>query len=89
MPLLKEKKQQILERFQRKLKDTGSSPVQIALLTERIQSLSSHLKTHRKDRATQPALLKLVGQRSRLLGYLRKHSQEEYAKLIEQLQLRK
>ena len=76
-------------KFGRSPKDTGNSSVQIALITERIASLSNHLKNHRKDYSTQLGLMKLVGQRRRLLSYLKRRDLPEYAKVIKQLNLRK
>jgi small subunit ribosomal protein S15 len=70
-------------------KDTGSSDVQIALLTERINSLTDHLRTHRKDHSSRRGLLKLVARRRKLLDYLKKSAAERYQKILEQLNLRK
>ena len=68
--------------------DTGSSEVQVALLTQRIRDLTEHLKVHNKDHATRRGLLKLVGKRSSLLRYVRRNSQDRYAELIERLDIR-
>jgi len=89
MPLTKTKKSELVEKFQASPKDTGGSSVQIAILTERIKYLTEHLKTHKRDYHSQLGLLKMVGQRKRLLGYLRRTRPEEYQKLIKQLDLRK
>ena len=70
-------------------KDTGSPEVQIALLTERIQYLSEHFKSHSKDHHSRQGLLKLVSQRRRLLDYLKKKSFERYQKVVDKLGLRK
>jgi small subunit ribosomal protein S15 len=84
-----EKKQQIIERYRIHEGDTGSPEVQIALLTERINYLTEHLKTHKKDYHSQRGLLKIVGRRRGLLNYLRKKSPQRYQKLIASLGLRK
>ena len=89
MPLKKEDKAALVEKFGREQGDTGSSEVQIALLTERITYLTDHLKTHTKDHASRRGLLKMVGQRRRLLEYLRRTEPDRYKALIEQLGLRK
>lgn len=88
MALEKEKKQEIIKRFQRHEQDTGSPEVQIAILTERINSLTEHLKIHRKDHHSRRGLLKMVGQRRRLLNYLRENDVERYRRLVEALGLR-
>ena len=89
MAITKEKIAEITTKHGRSGKSTGDSSVQIALITERIAYMSDHLKTHRKDYSSQLGLLKLVGQRRRLLGYLRRRDLPGYAKLIKQLKLRK
>lgn len=89
MPLKKEEKTALVEKYGRSENDTGSSEVQIALLTERITYLTEHLKVHRKDHASRRGLLKMVGQRRRLLDYLRRKDQEKYKSLLEDLGLRK
>jgi len=89
VPLKKEDKAALVEKFGREQGDTGSSEVQIALLTERITYLTDHLKTHTKDHASRRGLLKMVGQRRRLLEYLRRTEPDRYKALIEQLGLRK
>jgi small subunit ribosomal protein S15 len=78
-----------LEQFQLHEKDTGSADVQIALLTRRIEHLTEHLKTNRKDRSSRRGLLKMVAQRRSLLDYLSKTKADRYKKLIEKLNLRK
>jgi small subunit ribosomal protein S15 len=70
-------------------KDTGSPQVQIALLTERINHLSSHFETHRKDFNSRQGLLRMVGRRRRLLEYLKRHDEGAYRKLLDALNLRK
>lgn len=88
MPLDKEVKAKIIAEYQRTENDTGSADVQIALLTQRIRDLTEHLKTHSKDHHTRRGLLKLVGQRRRLLGYVKKNDIERYRELIAQLGIR-
>lgn len=83
------RKQELLEAFATKEGDTGSPEVQVAILTERIQNLTEHMKTHNKDFASRRGLLMMVGQRRRLLDYLKKKNAQRYMKLIERLGLRK
>ncbi|MDI6784923.1 MAG: 30S ribosomal protein S15, partial [bacterium] len=78
MPLLKERKQAVIEENKMHESDTGSPEVQIALLTERINSLADHFKAHVKDHHSRRGLLKMVGKRRRLLNYLRKKSPGRY-----------
>ncbi len=85
----KEKKQEIISQFREHENDSGSSRVQVAVLTTRINELNDHLKRHPKDHHTRRGLLKLVGRRRNLLNYIRKRDIEEYRSLIEQLKLRK
>ncbi|MFC2066282.1 30S ribosomal protein S15 [Chloroflexota bacterium] len=85
----KEKKTEILTSYQSREGDTGSTEVQVALLTERIKHLTKHMMDNRHDYHTQRSLLMLVGQRRRLLTYLNKESVERYNKLIRSLGLRK
>jgi small subunit ribosomal protein S15 len=89
LKLEKEKKGAIVEQFRLHEKDTGSSAVQVALLTERINQLTEHLKVHREDHHSQRGLLMLVGQRKRLLAYLKREDVGRYRDLIERLGLRK
>lgn len=84
-----EKKLEIIEQYKRHEGDTGSPEVQIALLTERINYLTDHLKTHKKDYHSQRGLLKMVGRRRGLLNYLRDRSPERYQELLARLGLRK
>jgi len=88
MSLSKEVTAQIIAEYARAEGDTGSPEVQIALLSRRISDLTEHLKTHKKDHHTRRGLLKLVGQRRRLLGYLKKTDIERYRTLIAQLGIR-
>ncbi|BAI80981.1 30S ribosomal protein S15 [Deferribacter desulfuricans SSM1] len=83
------KKQEIIEKFKRHEGDTGSPEVQVALLTERIKYLTEHFKQHPKDHHSRRGLLMLVGQRRKLLDYLRKKDFNRYKNLIEALGLRK
>jgi len=87
--LYKEKKAEIIGNYKRSEADTGSTEVQIALLTQRINELTGHMAANRHDYHTQRGLLKLVGQRRRLLAYLSREDKERYRSLIEQLGLRK
>jgi small subunit ribosomal protein S15 len=87
--LTPERKQQIVELFGATPKDTGNTRVQVALLTERINLLTEHLRTHKHDHHSRRGLLMLVGQRRRLLHYLEKSNLEGYRALIKELGLRK
>jgi len=89
MALTKEAKKNTIERFKQHTTDTGGPAVQIALLTERINQLTDHFKTHSKDYGSRQGLLKLVGSRRRLLNYLRTMDRSKYKELIEQLNLRR
>ena len=84
-----ERKQEIINQYRRDEKDTGSSEVQIALLTERINELTEHLKVHKKDNHSRRGLLKMVGKRRNLLNYLAKNDENAYKELVEKLGLRK
>ncbi|MBT9149741.1 MAG: 30S ribosomal protein S15 [Dehalococcoidia bacterium] len=86
--MLQEEKNAIMERFRMHEQDTGSSEVQIALLTERINELTQHLRVHQHDYHTQRGLLKLVGRRQRLLRYLGKNNPQSHKVLIKELKLR-
>jgi len=79
----------VVKQFQQHEQDTGSAPVQIALLTHRINSLSGHFKTHKKDVHSRHGLLKMVSRRRRLLEYLKRHDEASYRKVLEALDLRK
>lgn len=89
MSLARETKSEVIDNFKKHDSDTGSPEVQIALLTERINLLTEHFKTHKKDHTSRRGLLKMVGQRRRLLEYLKKKDIEGYRKLIERLGIRK
>lgn len=89
MALDKTKKSDIIKNYKVHEKDTGSSEVQIALLTARIDYLTEHFKTHKKDHHSRRGLLKLVNQRRRLLDYLKGEDKERYQQLIKRLKLRK
>jgi small subunit ribosomal protein S15 len=89
MALVQEKKSELVQKFKRHDSDTGSPEVQVALLSERIGYLTEHFKTHKKDHHSRRGLLKLVGQRRRLLDYLRTVDQSRYKSLIDQLGIRK
>ncbi|KUK10525.1 MAG: 30S ribosomal protein S15 [Clostridia bacterium 41_269] len=86
---MKEKKSEIIEKFRLHENDTGSPEVQIAILTERIEQLSEHLKVHKKDHHSRRGLLKMVGQRRRLLNYLKNKDIERYRAIISKLNLRR
>ena len=87
--LATERKQEIIEKFKTHTSDTGSPEVQIALLTERITYLTEHFRTHKKDHHSRRGLLKLVGQRRRLLDYLKKKNLEGYRTIIKELGIRR
>jgi len=89
MALVKEKKKEIIKTFEEHEKDTGSPSVQIALLTERINSLSEHFKAHKRDHHSRRGLLRMVSVRRRLLEYLKRKNQKEYQDIIKKLDLRK
>ena len=89
MPLTKEKKQELIGQYGREDGDTGSAEVQIALLTERINDLTQHLRAHSKDHHSRRGLLMLVGQRRRFLNYLQKKDLDGYRSLIRELGLRR
>jgi small subunit ribosomal protein S15 len=89
MSITTEKTKEIVEGFRLHDTDTGGTEVQVALLTERIANLTEHFKVHHKDHCSRRGLLKLVGQRRRLLAYLRKNDPARYRGLIERLGLRK
>lgn len=87
--LATEKKQEIINNFKKHEGDTGSPEVQIAILTARIVYLTDHFKIHKKDHHSRRGLLKLVGQRRRLLDYLKSRDLDRYKKVIEQLGIRR
>ena len=82
-------KKVIKEQFQRHERDTGSSDVQVALLSKRIEMLTEHLKTHKKDHSSRFGLIKMVNARRRLLDYLKQREEERYKKLIKALHIRR
>jgi len=87
--LTKQEKEKIIDDFETHQSDTGSPEVQIAILTRRINDLTEHLKTHRKDHASRRGLLKMVGTRSALLKYVSKKDVKRYQDIISRLGLRK
>ncbi len=89
MPLAKEQKAEIVKKFGKDEKDSGTTEVQIALLTERIKELTDHFKAHPKDFHSRRGLLKLVGQRRRLLNYLKARDITRYRSLIQELGIRR
>ncbi len=89
MAFTKELKQEIINEFGANAQDTGSSEVQIALLTARIRELTEHFKVNKKDHASRRGLLKMVGQRRRLLRYLKNNDIDKYRELLVKLNLRK
>lgn len=89
MGLTSERKSEIIKKHGKSDKDTGKTAVQIALLTERIKQLTEHFKSHKKDFHSRRGLLKLVGQRRRLLDYLIRKDLEEYRALIKDLGIRR
>ena len=89
MAITKERKTELISQFRRAETDSGSPEVQIALLTERINMLTAHLKVHKKDHHSRRGLLMLVGRRRRLLDYLRRNDVERYRALIARLGLRR
>lgn len=89
MMITKEKKTEVIEKFRTHGSDTGSAEVQIAVLTARINELNEHLHTHKKDHHSRRGLLKMVGRRRNLLGYLKNKDLDKYRELIAELGLRK
>jgi len=87
--LSKDRKTEIIDRFKKHDVDTGSPEVQIGILTERINVLTEHLKTHSKDHQSRRGLLKMVGHRRRLLGYLQSQDVERYRTVVKDLGLRR
>lgn len=87
--LATEKKQEIINNFKKHEGDTGSPEVQIAILTERITYLTEHFKMHKKDHHSRRGLLKLVGQRRRMLDYLKSRELDRYKQVIERLGIRR
>ena len=89
MSLTQERKRELIERFGDGPDDTGRTEVQVAMLTERINELTTHLRTHRKDHHSRRGLLMLVGRRRRFLNYLQRNDLERYRSLIRELGLRR
>lgn len=89
MSITQERKTELIEKFGREKGDTGSPEVQVAILTERIVNLTEHLKTHKKDFHSRRGLLIMVGQRRRMLDYLKSKSVERYQTIISELGLRR
>lgn len=89
MPLSTEKKRVLIDEYKTHENDTGSPEVQVALLTERINYLTDHFKIHAKDHNSRRGLLKLIGQRRKLLDYLKDKDSERYKNLIKRLNIRK
>jgi small subunit ribosomal protein S15 len=87
--ILKEQKAEIIKKFGGDIRNTGLPEVQIALLTARIQDITNHLNTHKKDNHSRRGLIKLVSQRKRLLNYLAKKDINRYRKILAELNLRK
>ena len=89
MSITAERKQEVISEFATKPGDTGSPEIQVAVLTERITNLTEHLKDHKKDFASRRGLLMMVGQRRRLLDYLKRKEESRYQTVIDRLGLRK
>jgi small subunit ribosomal protein S15 len=89
MTLTQERKAELTKQFGTDERDTGNTRVQVALLTERINELTGHLRTHKKDHHSRRGLLMLVGRRRRLLNYLQRHDLDGYRELIRELGLRR
>ena len=89
MSIPQQEKAELIKKYGRGKNDTGSTEVQVAILTTRINNLTEHLKTHKKDFHSRRGLLVMVGQRRRLLDYLNSNSNERYAELIKSLGLRR
>ena len=89
MGLIKENKKKVIEDYKLHDRDTGSASVQIALLTERINSLAGHFKTHKKDHHSRQGLLRMVNQRRKLMSFLKREDKTKYEELVKKLKLRK
>ena len=89
MSIIAERKQELVNEFGESDTDTGSTPVQVAILTERIKSLTEHMQTHKKDFHSRRGLLIMVGQRRRLLDYLKRKNRAQYDDVIKRLGLRR
>ena len=88
MSLTREETQKVIEKFGKDDKDTGSTEVQVALLTRRIEDLQKHFKNHKKDNHSRTGLLQIVSDRKKLLSYLKKRNLSSYQKLVEDLKIR-
>jgi len=88
MSITSERKQELIDEFGANGNDTGSTAVQVAILTERIQNLTDHMKSHHKDYHSRRGLLMMVGQRRRLLDYMKRTNRERYQDVIKRLGLR-
>lgn len=88
MSLTQQRKQELISEYQVHETDTGSSEVQVAMLTDRINRLTQHLQVNKKDHSSRRGLLKMIGQRKRLLSYIQKNSREKYQALIARLGIR-
>jgi small subunit ribosomal protein S15 len=89
MPLNTDEKEKILKQYGKNEKDTGSTEVQISLITSRIKELTEHFKVHKKDHNSRRSLMKLVGRRRRLLKYLQRKDLDSYREILKNLELRK
>ena len=89
MSITAERKTELIGNFRKNVQDTGSPEVQVAVLTERINNLTGHFKTHKKDLHSRRGLLKMVSRRRRLLDYLKRSDNAKYLSIIQQLGLRK
>ena len=89
MTLTKKKKEEVIQKYGLSEINTGSTNVQVALLTERINEITDHLKKHKKDHNSRRSLLKLVGQRRKILNYIKRTKVSDYKKMVESLSLRK
>lgn len=89
MGLVKQKKEKVIQDYKLHDRDTGSTAVQVALTTERINGLTGHFKTHKKDHHSRQGLLRLINQRRKLLTFLKREDQVQYEELIKRLKLRK
>ncbi|MEW4369286.1 30S ribosomal protein S15 [Paenibacillus sp. WLX1005] len=89
MALTQERKQQLIEEYRTHESDTGSPEVQVAILTQNILNLQDHFRSHKKDHHSRRGLLKMVGQRRKLLAYIKKNDVKRYSALIERLGLRR
>ena len=88
MPITKEDKERIIKKFGKDSSDTGSTEVQVAILSHRISELTEHLKIHKKDKHTRRGLVALVSQRKKLLKYLVRSDSDSYLKLVKELSIR-